>query len=944
MSKLKGRPTLAVDGFLEELEKDELKKRTDLVALFESFGVHLEKKGASYMGRCPFHDDKNPSLSVDPVKGLYHCFGCGESGDAIELVKKLKSLSFREAVSYLKAEASMLHVSSRPLSEAVITVPAATPVSSSSTEDDARGPSDETPSDAERSQDTEATPFILDMVAGRFMVNLAESPVARSYLEGRSLWALDALKRFHVGYSDGMLPDLLGDADHEALVALGLLSTDGREHFGRCIVVPLYDADTHVVGFYGRRVDPDAEPAHLYLKGPHKGLVNREAAKAYRDCIVLTEAVLDALSLEVLGIHNVIPCYGTNGFTAEHQALLIGERVRLVVIAFDADEAGRAGAQALALRLTSLGLNVATIEPDKGKDWNEWLTSGGTAEAFQALLAAAKNVQAAETTETPTATTPPKPDALTMTKDSGRYLFTRAGVATPVRYRLTGVRETFSASLRVSMRAELSGTTEGEEKVREDTRRAYVDTVDLYSARSRALYAQAASSIGLETPHVERDLLSMLDLLEAERDARMSSSEPGPHVITDEERQAGLELLCSPDLISRIEADLGTVGYVGEGVNKLLLYLAATSRKMPDPISVIVSSQSASGKSYLIDTVKALMPEEDVVSMTSLSDQALNYMAEDGLQHKFLVMGEAVHSHSVEHQIREMLSAKELSRLVAVKDEKTGKLSSKLVRKPVLVSLAMSTTTTDVNPENASRFFVVSTDESESQTKEVHRVQRSKYTLQRLSVREDEKPAIIARHRAAQRLLRPLAIVNPYAQLLGFPARMMRTRRDNERFLDLIAAVCFLRQYQKNVKSDEHGREYALCDLTDYKIAYRIMSAILPLTLSNFPRAASDLYASFRALVKLQAEAEGLLPVEVVISQRELRESTELSQMSVKRNLRTLCDYEYLVEVGSFQRGSRRGYRLAEDQELSLVDLSSIPTPTELSASIAAAGLDLQNV
>jgi len=78
---------------------------------------------------------------------------------------------------------------------------------------------------------------------------------------------------------------------------------------------------------------------------------------------------------------------------------------------------------------------------------------------------------------------------------------------------------------------------------------------------------------------------------------------------------------------------------------------------------VIVSSQSASGKSYLIDTVKALMPPEDVVSMTSLSDQALNYLGEDALMHKFLIMGEAVHAESVEHQIREMLSGKELSRL-----------------------------------------------------------------------------------------------------------------------------------------------------------------------------------------------------------------------------------------------------------------------------------------
>ena len=495
--------------------------------------------------------------------------------------------------------------------------------------------------------------------------------------------------------------------------------------------------------------------------------------------------------------------------------------------------------------------------------------------------------------------------------------------------------ESFTSSLRVSMRTEFAAL--------DAALRSYVDTVDLYSARSRSSYAQAVSSIGLDAPHVERDLLGMLDMLEAERDARLFSSEPGPHIITDDERRAGLELLSSPDLISRIESDLGAVGYVGEGVNKILLYLAATSRKMPDPISVIVSSQSASGKSYLIDTVKLLMPEEEVVSMTSLSDQALSYLPEDGLVHKFLVMGEAVHSPSVEHQIREMLSAKELSRLVAVKDEKTGKLSSRLVRKEVIVALAMSTTTTDVNPENASRFFVVSTDESETQTLEVQRAQRTKYSLEHLAIREDEKPQIIMRHRAAQRLLQPLAIVNLYAQLLGFPARMMRTRRDNERFLDLIASFAFLRQYQKVEGADERGHHYVECDLCDYRIAYQIMTAILPQTLSNFPRSASDLYSSFRAFVHRRAEAESLSAFEVVVTQRELREVTGLSQLIVKRGVRALCDYEYLMPTGSFQRGARQGYRLAEDQELSLVDLSSIPTPEELSASIAAAGLELQN-
>jgi hypothetical protein len=103
-------------------------------------------------------------------------------------------------------------------------------------------------------------------------------------------------------------------------------------------------------------------------------------------------------------------------------------------------------------------------------------------------------------------------------------------------------------------------------------------------------------------------------------------------------------------------------------------------------------------------------PEEDVVSVTSLSDQALNYV--EDLMHKFLILGEAVHSEVVEHQIREMLSGKELSRLVAVKDEKTGVMKSRSVKKPVIVSAVMSGTNSAINPENASRCFVIAADES----------------------------------------------------------------------------------------------------------------------------------------------------------------------------------------------------------------------------------------
>ena len=106
--KLGGRKTLKVASILDEFEKDKVKECVDLVELFTAFGVPLSANGRGFTGKCPWHDDSPgiPSaatLSVDREKGLYNCFGCGETGDAFTLVEKMKGLSFRDALGYLKA-------------------------------------------------------------------------------------------------------------------------------------------------------------------------------------------------------------------------------------------------------------------------------------------------------------------------------------------------------------------------------------------------------------------------------------------------------------------------------------------------------------------------------------------------------------------------------------------------------------------------------------------------------------------------------------------------------------------------------------------------------------------------------------------------------------------------------------------------------------------------
>ena len=158
------------------------------------------------------------------------------------------------------------------------------------------------------------------------------------------------------------------------------------------------------------------------------------------------------------------------------------------------------------------------------------------------------------------------------------------------------------------------------------------------------------------------------------------------------------------------------------------------------------------------------------------------------------------------------------------------------------------------------------------QTRKIHEIQRQKYTLSRHFEKSSVIPEIIKKHQAAQRLLRKILIVNPFGEVLDFPDNLMRTRRDNDRFLDLIACVCFLRQYQKTVRW-EGLTEFIECDIDDYRIAYNIMiNGVLASSLMEIPKGAVILYKEIRLMVRDMAEKAGIKPEEVSFIQRDIRE------------------------------------------------------------------------
>jgi DNA primase len=233
---------------------------------------------------------------------------------------------------------------------------------------------------------------LLARVVEQYHRSFCERADAQEYLAKRGLTDVDLLKALKVGYADGSLLKLLpkGGELRDQLVALGVITKDGRELLSGCVVFPIPDPTTgEWTTLYGRGLRTDR---HCYLTGPLRGVLNFQAARSASE-IILAESVIDALSFLQAGITTAIPMYGTNGFTADHFDLMKRERITRVILALDGDMAGRKATAALKEKLTAAGVSVRVMPyPPNIKDPNELLVQTGAkaAEVFSKCLADAE--------------------------------------------------------------------------------------------------------------------------------------------------------------------------------------------------------------------------------------------------------------------------------------------------------------------------------------------------------------------------------------------------------------------------------------------------------------------------------------------------------------------------------------------------------------------------
>lgn len=802
---------------LARLERD-----VSLERLVQARGVELvAQEDGQLVGLCPLHEGEG-QLVVDPKANTWTCSTCSaEEGTVVTWVMRTEGISQSHAIELLKSD----FAGSAP----------ATPKKRGGRQKGVVPQHSTTRRlDAPFGRD-EPDEVLLARVVDFYHDSLKQSPEALAYLEGRGITSSEVVEHFKLGFANRALAYRLPSKNRRVgsdlrgrLQNLGVLRKSGHEHLNGCVVAPLFDAQHRVINIYGRKITSNLRPGtelHCWLDDIKKGVFNLGAFESSKT-IIVTGSILDALAVWSHGQRHVTAVHGLDGPTEDLVAAVKEHDTQRLVLAFRRSSEGDAAAERIGGDLSEAGVEVLRVLLPAGMDVTDVIRSGpNPPEAVAHLIRSAewmsgKSSSAATTAGPMTAIVASAPAAADTTKSTGAARDEVVLAFDDRRWRVRGLGKTRPETMKVNLMVSRDGAA------------FHVDVVELYSARQRTSFTKMASDeLGLDEVIIKRDMGHVLLKLEEAQDELLRQAhepETKPVEMTDEDREAALALLRDPQPLDRILNDFETIGVAGERTNLLVGYLAAVSRKLDQPLAVVIQSSSAAGKSSLMEAILSFVPEEDRMSFSAMTGQALYYMHPTALKHRVLSVAEEAGAERAAYAMKLLQSEGQLVIASTGKDPGTGRLISQEYRVEGPVALMMTTTAIDIDEELLSRCLVLSVDESPEQTRAIQERQRAEMTLEgRLGNRD--RLRIIKVHQNAQRLLKPMVVVNPFAGEMAFGDHRVKARRDHRKLLGLIESLALLHQHQRQVKTIEHGGhvvEYIEVTKADIDIATKLMAEI----------------------------------------------------------------------------------------------------------------------
>jgi predicted transcriptional regulator len=354
-------------------------------------------------------------------------------------------------------------------------------------------------------------------------------------------------------------------------------------------------------------------------------------------------------------------------------------------------------------------------------------------------------------------------------------------------------------------------------------------SIDLYNDNQIEKFVRKiAERLEIGTSVARRTLQNLTRELENYRFLLISNEEQAnkpyhKELSATEEKQA-IAFLKKKDLLSKTNELIGKSGVIGEQNNRLLMYLIFTSRKTNNPLHCISLGSSGVGKTHLQSKVAELMPEEDKVEITVLSANAFYYFNRTELQHKLILIEDLDGAESVLYPLRELQTKKRITKTVVHKDTKgTTRTIHLTVEGPV--SVAGCTTQESIYEDNSNRSFLLYIDESAEQDQKIMDYQRL-ISAGKINQEQEHKSRELLKN--VQRVLKPIKIINPFAEYLQLPKSVFKPRRTNSHYLQFIEAITFYKQFQREKKYDEQtGEELVETTIEDIQEANELIIDVL---------------------------------------------------------------------------------------------------------------------
>lgn len=891
------------------MEIQEIKTRLTLAEVLNHYNLKPDKH---LRLNCPFHNDKTPSLQVYYKTHTCYCFSSncktnGKSLDVIDFIMHKESLTKREAI--LKAK-ELIGGTASPVQQLTRTA-------------------------------------ILTRMFTYFKNAVHNSKPAREYLESRNL---DHTK-LEIGYNSGQFHH--GSRRDQYLIdsclKVGLLLDKGLTGrtgakayvpFGKGgIVFPLKNKDGKVISLYFRKTDPaDGRSRHFYLKD-RQGLYPHYP-KPETQKLILTESIIDAASLlqngQITKDYAILALYGTNGLTDEHfKAIKDLDKLEEVIFFLNGDEPGRKSASKYSqvIKNELPNLQVTGIEPPEGEDVNSLLQghepellvhliterkplptgqagfSSSTEIAPQGIASAitntAENKQARELNEIPSVERKkepehePEPETPAQEKPKKKSPLNTDNpqcieyTGQTALYKIRGANRTQPDSLKVSLQI-LHG---------DEPHRDHRSKLDLYEYKQvHAVSKQAAARLELDTEALEKELTHLTGLVESWRDEYIAGKQNGrsgarPKVRVPEGLvQKCVSFLKQKGLLWEIGKLIGKAGIVGEEMNRLLLFIIASSYQAKEPLHGLIQGSSGSGKTRLLKIICELMPTEDVKKYTRVTDGSFYNQDEHFFSNKLLGF-EDIDGLKEEAllAVRELQSNGILITGTSFKDE-SGQIrgAEKVVKGPI-ASLAC-TTKGDLYEDNQSRVFMVAVDEGEKQTQQIISYQNQK-AAGMIDSRQEQQTREFFQH--VIRLLKPLEVVNPYANKIQLPQKAHKIRRLNELFQSIIKQITVIHQYQR--KKDKENR--LISEKEDVSLAIGIMFESIVLKVDELDGSLRQFFEKLKAYVEKKGRESAKGRTGYEFSRFEVREATGVSKTQQHHYISKLVEMEYLQQSGYANRG-----------------------------------------